>query len=330
MRSRTSWFRRGRTGSALIPAVVTAVAAAVLAGGCGSGVEGGLLAQQLNPIDLDGQSYTVGGKNSPEHQVLCEMASAALVSVGADVEERCDLGDGQANRAALTRGEIDLYWENTGTAWTSYLKQQPVAGASPQYRALEERDLAEHQIVWLEPTWFNPTDTFAVTKELAQQRGLASLSDLAEHFRSGQPGNLCVSPEYHRADLAGLQQVYDFQVPPDRLQVQQGEGIYQATGEAQDCLFGAVTGGDPRLIQHGLVMLRDDKKFHPSHNAAVAIRQEAYDRAPDIARVFAPIARQLTDSVMAELTRQMAVDGESAREVAQEWLRQMSFIEGGV
>ncbi|MCA1671775.1 MAG: hypothetical protein LC799_06080, partial [Actinobacteria bacterium] len=150
MRSRTSRFRRGRTGAALIPAVVTAMA--VLAGGCGGG---GTLADQVNPIDLADQSYTVGGKNTPQQQVLCEMASAALTSVGADVEERCDLGDAQANRDALTRGEIDLYWENTGTAWTSFLKAQPVAGPSPQYRALQKRDLAENKIVWLEPTWFN-------------------------------------------------------------------------------------------------------------------------------------------------------------------------------
>lgn len=322
MRTRTSRFRRGRTGAAL----TAAVAAAVLAAGCGSGTEGGILAQQVNPIDLAGQSYTVGGKNTPENQVLCEMASAALASVGANVEQRCDLGDAQANRTALTSGQIDLYWGNTGIAWTSFLKQEPVQGASPQYRALEERDLAENKIVWLEPTWFNPTVTFAAKKEQAQQHGLASLSDLAEHFRSGQPGNLCVSPEYQRDDLAGLQQAYDFQVPPDRLKVLPGADIYQATGQAQDCLVGEVTGGDPRLIEHGLVMLRDDKDFHPSYNAAVAIRQEAYDRAPDIARVFAPIAHKLTDSVMADLTRQMAADGKSAQEVAQEWLGQMSFI----
>ena len=331
MRSRTSRFRRGRTGPAQIgsarigAALTAAVAVAVLAGGCGDS-GGGIFTQQVNPIDLGDQSYTVGGKNTPENQVLCEMAGAVLTSVGADVEERCDLGDAQANRKALTSGEIDLYWDNTGTAWTSFLKGQPVKGASPQYRALEKKDLAENKIVWLEPTWFNPTDTFAVQRELAEQRKLGSLSNMAEYFRSGEPGNLCVTPEYQQDDLPGLQRAYDFQVPPDRLKVLQGDAIYQATADGQDCLFGLVSGGDGRLAQHGLAMLRDDKDFHPSYNASVAIRQDAYDRAPEIARVFAPVAHKLTDSVMAELTRRMAVDEKSADEVAHEWLRQMTFI----
>ncbi|HEX2301097.1 MAG TPA: glycine betaine ABC transporter substrate-binding protein [Pseudonocardiaceae bacterium] len=301
------------------------VAATVLAGGCGSG-GGGTLSDQVNPIDLKGQSYIVGGKDSPEQQVLCEIAGAALGEVGADVEERCGLGDAQANRDALTRGEIDLYWENTGTAWTSFLKQPPVSGASAQYRALEKRDLAENKIVWLEPTWFNPTATFALKREQAKQHRLGSISDMVAYLRSDQPGTLCISPEYQRDTLPGLQRAYDFQVPPNRLKVQPADSIYQATGEAKDCLFGQVTGADQRLIPNGLVMLRDDKKFHPSYNASVAIRKEAYDRNPDIARVFAPIAHKLTDSVMADLTRRMAADEQPPRDVARDWLERMAFI----
>lgn len=321
MRVRRSGFRRGRTGAALaVTAVVT-----VLVAGCG-GTEGGILVNQVNPIDLSGQSYTVGGKNSPEHQVLCEMAVAALESVGADVEQRCDLGDAQANRDALTSGEIDLYWENTGTAWTSFFEEQPVAGPSPQYRAVEKQDLEQNKIVWLEATWFNPTDAFAVAKVQLDQRGLKTLSDMAEHFRSGQPGNLCISPEYQSAELPRLQQTYDFQVPPDRLKVLPAEDIYQATGEAQNCLFGEVTGGDHRLVQHELVTLQDDKDVHLPYNAAVTLRQESYEQAPDIARVFAPIAHRLTNSVMAELTLRMAVEEKSAEEVAREWLQRMAFI----
>lgn len=327
MRSTTSRFLRGRTGTAL----ATAAAAAVLVTGCGSTVDEGTLADQINPIDLAGRTYTVGGQDSPEHQVLCELAIAALQSVGAEVNERCNLGDGEANRAALLRGDIDMYWENTGTAWVSFLDQQPVPGQSPQYRALEERDLAENKIVWMEPTWYNDTPVFAISKERAEPLGLNSLSDMAGYFRAGQPGNLCVEPDYEQKSvrgLAGLQQTYEFSLPPERQRVVPGDTLYQATAEAQDCLFSAVSAADSRTAQLGLRVLRDDKKYHPAYNASVGIRQEAYDAKPDIARVFAPIAHKFYDSVMAELTRQMAVDGKSAREVAREWLARMGFIGG--
>ena len=322
---RGSRFLRGRTGTVL------AAAAVVVAGCGGSSADEGTLADQINPIDLGGRTYTVGGQGSPEHQVLCELAIAALESVGAEVEERCDLGDSAANRAALLRGDIDMYWEHTGTAWVSFLAQPPVPGQSPQYRALEERDLTENRIVWMEPTWYNDVPVFAVGKQRAEQLGLTSLSDMAGYLRSGQPGNLCVESDYEQKSLrglAGLQQTYDFQVPAEQQRVVPDESLYQATAESRDCLFGAVSAADVRTSELGLRTLRDDKKYHPAYNASVAIRQEAYDAKPDIARVFAPISHKFYDNVMAELTRQMAVDGKSAREVAREWLATMGFIGG--
>ena len=332
MRARTSLCRRsqrrrGRIGAAL----AASAAAAVLLSGCGSSIGGGLLVEQVDPVDLAGQTYTLGGKNSAEHQVLCEMAAATLISVGAEVENRCNLGDAQANRDALVRGDIDLYWENTGTAWATFLSQPPIQGPSPQYRALQQRDLAENRIVWLEPTWFNGTDAFAVNQERAKQLGLKSLSNMAEYFRSGQPGALCIVSEYQSRDLglSGLQQKYDFQVPPERLRVLPRDDIYQATADGRDCLFGQVTGGDPRTTGLGLTLLRDDEKYHPPYNAAIAIRQEAYDRNSDIARAFTPIVRRITDDVIAELTHQMSVEGRSAAEAAQGWLRSRGFIVGG-
>ncbi|MGH3914085.1 MAG: glycine betaine ABC transporter substrate-binding protein [Pseudonocardiaceae bacterium] len=328
MRTRTSRYRRGRTGVVL----VVAVAVAVLVGGCGgSSIGGGLLVEQVNPVELEDQTYTVGGKNSPEHQVLCEMAVAALISVGAEVENRCALGDAQANRNALVGGDIDLYWENTGTAWASFLNQRPVQGPSPQYRALQERDLAENRIVWLEPTWFNGTDAIAVNQEQAQQLGLTSLSNMAEYIRSGQPGTLCLDSDYQNGDfgLSGLQQTYDFAVSSERLRVLPGEAIYQATADGRDCLFGLVTGGDARTAALGLTVLRDDRKYHPPYNAAIAIRQEAFDRNPEIARAFTPIVRKITDEVIADLTRLMSAEQRSAPEVAQSWLRSRGFIVGG-
>lgn len=312
-------------------ALAAAAATVLLAAGCGGAVQGGSLVQQVNPIDLSDQSYIVGGKQGQHQEVLCEIAVAALQSVGAQVTQRCNLGDTEATRNALLAGDIDLYWEETGTAWVSFFQEKPISGASPQYRALQQRDLEQNKIVWLEPTWFNDTDAFAVNRERAEQLGLTSLSDMATYFLSGQPGNLCVRPEYQQrpeGGLAGLLQTYDFQVPPDRLRVLP-DGIYQATATGQDCLFGQVAPADPRLGKLGLRLLRDDKRYHTSYNSAVSIRQEAYDAAPDIARVFGPIAHKFTNPVMAELVRQMSEEDKSAREVARDWLRRTGFIEGG-
>jgi osmoprotectant transport system substrate-binding protein len=315
-------------------AVAALVSLAALVAGCGGlsssgpSAQGGSLAQQVN---LQGQSYTVGGKDFDEQLVLCEVAVAALESVNAKVTDRCNVGGTDTTRQALLSGDIDMYWEYTGTAWVSFLKQKPIQDGKAQYEAVKQQDLAQNKIVWLQPTPFNNTYAFALKKERAQQLGLRTLSDMAAYIRSGKPGNMCVETEYQNRDdgLVGLQRTYNFQVPSDRLRVLQTGAIYQATADQKECLFGEVFTTDGRIPQLGLTVLADDKLYHPLYNAAISIRKVAYDRNPDIAKVFAPISAALTNDVMSELNRQKSAQGKSQRDVARDWLAQKGFITRG-
>jgi osmoprotectant transport system substrate-binding protein len=325
-----SLFGRRRCTSA----VAALATLAALVAGCGGlnssgpSAQGGSLAQQVN---LQGQSYTVGGKDFDEQLVLCEVAVAALESVNAKVTDRCNVGGTDATRQALLSGDIGMYWEYTGTAWVSFLKQKPIQDSKAQYEAVRQRDLAENKIVWLQPTPFNNTYAFAVKKERAQQLGLRTLSDMAAYIRSGKPGNLCVETEYQNRDdgLVGLQGKYNFRVPSDRLRVLQTGAIYQATADQKECLFGEVFTTDGRIPQLGLTVLADDKLYHPLYNAAISIRKDVSDRDPNIAKVFAPISAALTNDVMSELNRQKSAQGRSQREVARDWLAQKGFITKG-
>lgn len=313
--------------------VSSALLAAALLAGCGGltssgpSAKGGSLAQQVN---LEGRSYTVGGKNFDEQLVLCQIAVAALESVNAKVTDRCNVSGTDATRQALLGGDIDLYWEYTGTAWVSFLHQKPIQDSTAQYEAVKQRDLAQNNIVWLQPTPFNNTYAFAVKSERAAQLGLRTLSDMAAYIRSGQPGNVCIETEYQNRDdgFAGLQRTY-VQVPPDRVRVLQTGAIYQATADQKECLFGEVFTTDGRIPQLGLTVLQDDKLYHPLYNAAPTMRKEVYDRDPNIAKAFAPISAALTNEVMAQLNRQKSAQGKSQRQVARDWLAQQGFIARG-
>ncbi|MGH3695955.1 MAG: glycine betaine ABC transporter substrate-binding protein [Pseudonocardiaceae bacterium] len=322
-------MRPGRGHTAALLAALAATAA--LVAGCGvldrggPPAEAGSLAQQ---VILEGQSYIVGGKLADEQLVLCQIAVAALESVSAAVTDRCNVGGTDVTRNALLGGDIDLYWEYTGTAWVTFLGQQPIQDSTAQYEAVKERDLTQKKIVWLQPTPFNNTYSFAVNKERARQLGLSTLSDMAAYVRSDQPGDICIEVEYQNRDdgFVGLQRSYGFQAPPDRLRVLQAGVIYQATADQKECLFGEVYTTDGRIPQLGLTVLQDDKRYHPLYNAAPTMRTDVYDRDPNIATVFAPISAALTNEVMAELNRQRSAEGKSARRVARVWLAQQGFI----
>ncbi len=312
----------------------TTLAVAALLAGCGgltsSGppAKAGSLAQQVN---LGGQPYTVGGKLADEQQVLCQIAIAVLESVNARATDHCNIGGTDATRQALLGGDIDLYWEYTGTAWVTFLAEKPIQDSAAQYEAVKQRDLARNNIVWLAPTPFNNTYAFAVKGERAQQLGLRTLSDMSAYLRSGQPGNLCIESEYQNRDdgFPGLARTYGLVVPPDRLKVLQAGPIYQAIADQKECLFGEVYTTDGRIPELGLTVLADDKLYHPLYNAAPTVRKDAFERNPNIAKAFAPISAALTNEVMAELNRQRSADGRSSRRVARDWLAQHGFIANG-
>ncbi|MDQ3824618.1 MAG: glycine betaine ABC transporter substrate-binding protein [Actinomycetota bacterium] len=318
-------------GRRRLTVLIALLPVSALLAGCGGlsssgpSAKAGSLAQQVN---LEGKSYTVGGKNFDEQLVLCEIAVAALESVNAKVTDRCNLGGTDATRQALLGGDIDLYWEYTGTAWVSFLHQKPIQDSKAQYEAVRQRDLTQNNIVWGQPTPFNNTYAFAVKNERAQQLGLRTLSDMAAYIHSGQPGNVCIETEYQNRDdgFVGLQRTYGFQVPPDRVRVLQTGAIYQATADQKECLFGEVFTTDGRIPQLGLTVLQDDKLYHPLYNAAPTMRKDVYDRDPNIAKAFAPISAVLTNEVMAELNRQKSAQGKPQRQVARDWLAQQGFI----
>jgi osmoprotectant transport system substrate-binding protein len=318
----------------LAAVVVAALAGAALLASCaglnssGPQAEAGSLVHQVN---LEGQSYTVGGKLADEQLVLCQIAIAVLESVNARALDQCNIGGTDATRNALLGGDIDLYWEYTGTAWVTFLGQKPIQDSTAQYEAVKQQDLIQNNIIWLAPTPFNNTYAFAIKRERAAQLGLRTLSDMAAYIRSGQPGDLCIEPEYQNRDdgFPGLQRSYGFGVPADRLKVLQAGPIYQATADQKECLFGEVYTTDGRIPELGLTVLADDKLYHPLYNAAPTMRKQVYDRNPNIARAFAPISAALTNEVMAELNRQRSAEGRSPRRVARDWLGQHGFIANG-
>lgn len=308
-------------------AAVTALALAGCGGlsGGGPSASGGSLAQAGN---LEGQNYVVGGKNFDEQLVLCQVTVAALESAGGAVTDRCNTGGTDVTRQALLSGDINIYWDYTGTAWASFFKEtRRIADDNELYRLVAERDLQQNQLVWMDKANFNNTYAFAVNGQKAQQSNLNSLTDMANYIRSGQPGTVCVETEYNSRDdgLRGLQQAYGFQIPPDRLQVLATGVIYQATNEGR-CTFGLVFTTDGRIPGLGLKVLEDDKRYHVTYNAAPIARKEIYDANPAIRDVLRPISSALDYNTMLDLNGKVSSFGQDPREVARTWMREKGFI----
>ena len=171
-------------------------------------------------------------------------------------------------------------------------------------------------------TPFVSSNEVAVTKETADKLGLQKISDLEG---KSQDLTLYGTPECRqRLDcLLGLEQVYGLKfkkfVPVDialRHEV-------LTKGQADVSI---VFTTDPQSKREGFVLLEDDRKDQPVY-APVPIVREAVLRAhPEIADIVRPLMASFTRESLQALNARVQIDGESAEEVAGDYLRSKGFI----
>ena len=89
-----------------------AVLTLIVAGCGGAGGRGGA----SGDVSLSGAEFTVGSKEFTEQLILGQITLQVLENAGATVNDQIGLAGTVAARKALESGEIDMYWEYTGTA----------------------------------------------------------------------------------------------------------------------------------------------------------------------------------------------------------------------
>jgi osmoprotectant transport system substrate-binding protein len=310
-----------------------ALAAASVLTGCGLGdqppsdVSAGSLAEAA---DLSGVKVSVGGKEFTEQLVLCEITAQALESAGAEVNRKCGLSGTSTVRSALTSGDIDLYWEYTGTGWISHLGQTTtITDPEKLYQAVADQDGQKNGISWLKPAPANNTYAVAVSKEKADELGVKTLSDYAGLVkRAPAQAGFCGAAEFFGRDdgWPGLETAYAFKLPANKVSELAAGAVYNSIDKAKPCSFGEVFATDGRIAALDLVVLDDDKRFFTAYNPAVSIRKQVLDANPKIADLLAPIAKALTDETLQSLNAGVDVDGKTAEETAKAWLVKEGFV----
>ncbi len=305
---------------------VALLATATLAlGGCAGQYTGG------GEGPLQGAEIAFGSKDFTEQKVIGQIAVQYLRSQGADVWDQTGLVSSQAVRDSLTRGDIDAYWEYTGTAWITYFgHDEPIADPEKQFEAVAKEDSEDNGIDWIDKAPLNNTYAIAIERSKAEELGIDSLDQLPDLLASdeGKDVSFCVESEFaNRPDgLPGLQRAYGFRVPADQTKRLDTGLIYSQTGNGT-CTFGSVFETDGRIQGLDLIMLKDPKRFFPFYNAAISIRQEVLEEYPQIEEIMKPIADKLTTEQMQTLNSRVDIDGVLPDKVAREWLQEEGFIE---
>lgn len=307
-------------------------ACGLLATGCGlhpaSQFAPDVTGKKIKAGSLDGATLSVTSKNFTEQILLGKITVLALKAAGADVVDKTNVQGSINSRKAIERGEADMGWEYTGTAWITYMGQsKPIPDPRKQYQAVKDRDLARNHIEWLSYATFNNTYAMAATGPNAKKYGLKSLSDMKKVPPAKR--SFCVETEfYSRVDgFAGMLKAYGIPKPPANQVHKLDTGVvYDATAKGT-CLFGEVFDTDGRIPALHLTTLTDDRHFFPIYNPALTIRESVIKKYPQIATIEKQIATRLSTQVMRTLNAKVDVEGQEPVLVARDWLRSQGLIE---
>ena len=266
---------------------------------------------------------TIGGKNFTEQDILVELMKQTIeAKTDVEVVTKPFLGGTAIVSDALERGDLDIYAEYTGTALLHLLKLPPESDPEKSYQIVKDQYAANRQAVWLKPLGFNNTYTLTMRKDQAQELGITTISDLtplSPQLRLGAEPEFIERPDGY----PGLQKMYGL----DFAKVSSLEAglMYAACRDGQVDVIDAFA-TDGRIPAFNLLVLKDDKNFFPSYQAAPVVRKDTLKKHPEIETALNLLAGKLTDSEMARLNAQVDLDKRSAKDVANTWLKEQGIV----
>jgi osmoprotectant transport system substrate-binding protein len=306
-------MRRIRLGGTAV-----AVCLALLLAACGGGenaLEGGTQPNEQS-------SVTVGSTNFSEQLILAQIYAAVLEKAGVKVETRLNLGARELVFPALEKGEIDLLPEYNGSV-LSFLDKDASQTTSEEVNAALTPLLDAKGLVALEQSPAEDKDGFAVTKETADQNGLAKISDLkgkAGQLVIGGPPELKTRP----SGIPGLKKVYGIEDFKEFKSLDAGGPLTTSALNKGDIDVGRVFTTQGAISEFGWVLLEEDKLLEPAQNIVPIVRKDAMTDV--VTQTLNALAPKITTEELTKLNKLVDVDKQDPEKVATDWLTQQGLL----
>ena len=291
--------RRGRRALAALGVLLAVAAAVAVASGSSRG-----------------DAIVVGSKNFTEQIILGELVAQSLERAGLTVERKLNLGGTFICDQALRAGDIDVYVEYTGTAWTAIFRQPPTRDRAVVTSGVRNR-YASAGVTMLEPLGFNNTFAILVRRKDAEARGLKTIGDLTR-VPEWQPG---FGYEFiEREDgYRGLSAAYGLRFAAQP-RVMDLALMYRALASGDvDVIAGDATSA---LIQSlDLIVLADDRAYFPPYDAVPLVRTAAVLADPRLGDAIGALAGGISEADMRAMNHAADVEHRDVAAIARDYLR---------
>jgi glycine betaine/choline ABC-type transport system substrate-binding protein len=263
------------------------------------------------------RAIRVGSKNFTEQVILGEIVAQALEAKGIKVERRLNLGGTFVCHKAMVAGELDVYPEYTGTAFTAILREKPVSDPAAVRRAVAEAYRKQWDLVWSPALGFENNFALIVRAEDAKRWNLSRISDLVAHESEIRPG---FGYEFvERQDgLAGLAHAYGLTF--GERPVEMDLGLLYAALESRKVDLIAGNSTDGLIDALGAVVLEDDRRYFPPYEAAFVVRGRLWRERHGVRQALEALGGTLDAAAMRKLNAAVDRDKRRPEDVAREFL----------
>ncbi|MGH9316473.1 MAG: glycine betaine ABC transporter substrate-binding protein [Thermoanaerobaculia bacterium] len=266
------------------------------------------------------RTVRIGSKNFSEQILLAEIVAQGLEQKGVRVDRRLNLGGTFVCHRALTAGELDLYPEYTGTAFTAILARKPVSDPVAVRETVAREYARRWALIWSPPLGFENTFALIMRGQEARRLGIRKISDLSAHAGKLRPG---FGYEFlEREDgFPGLARVYGLAFALRPVQMDLGL-LYPALESGRvDVIAGNSTDG--LIAAQDAVVLEDDRRYFPPYEAAFVVRGEVWRSNAAVREVLGKLAGRIDASAMRRLNAALDRDKRRPEEVAREFLSKL-------
>lgn len=271
-------------------------------------------------------TVTVGSKQFTENILLGEMY-AQLIEAKTDlkVERKLNLGGTSVCMPAMQNGEIDIYFEYTGTAYNEILNYewQPDI-TNEEILEISRTGLDEQEnITMFDPLGLNNTFAVAMKTDLMNELEVETISDLAAVSDQLLFGANHVFYTRVNDGYDGLVETYGLNFQ-DSLKMDSSL-LYEAADAGElDVIIVYAT--DALLQSYDMTCLIDDQSLFPPYEGAPVCRNETLEKYPELSDVLNTLAGAIDDTTIQQLNYRVDVEQQAVEDVVEEWLTENGYI----
>lgn len=266
-----------------------------------------------------GSEIVVGVGSSAEQRVLAALTVLALERAAIPVqsaEEADDVGD---LRQQAESGDLDLFWDYTGSALSLELlpRQPPPADPEESFERVARADEQRNGFAWLGPTQANATLALFVRRASVPQGEEGTLTWLSRELSNGAP--LCADPDFVERDGGLRSLAAEYSIAIDAIRpVPAAEEEAIAGVQSGRCFAGLATATSGAAENADLIPVRDDLGVFPAFIVAPVVRGPILDAEPRIRDALSQVF-QLDTAALRSLNGRIEA-GAEPRAVAEEML----------